>query len=146
MEITLEKVKDYASKAFYGEIPEAITNKIGFEFEGIWITTPWMDDSARFELTDNQAIELYGTENVESYISKAKEYLEGKSTVCNITLSDNLRETLRKCGLHFGVREIFPDGISCRMVDFHGSKIEEHVPIWYAKPEENDEEFDLTEL
>lgn len=58
-----------------------------------------------------------------------------------INLSDELRETLGKCSIRFGEREIFDDGMSCRTVSIDGAKIEESIPIWYDEPEENDKEF-----
>lgn len=45
---------------------------IGFEFEGSWIINPWIDDSGRFPLTDEEAIKLYGRENFEKFIELAK--------------------------------------------------------------------------
>lgn len=40
---------------------------IGFPFNGQWIIHPWMDQSGCFELTTEQAIELYGRENFEEF-------------------------------------------------------------------------------
>ena len=65
--------------------------------------------------------------------------------ISEIHLTENLRETLRKCSIRFGEREIFDDGTSCRKVSIDGAKIEEAIPIWYDLPDENDGEF-ITEF
>ena len=41
---------------------------VGFEFNGQLIINPWMDESGRFELTNEEAIERYGRENITMFI------------------------------------------------------------------------------
>lgn len=82
-EITLEDVKKFADNLIcnYNETAEEIIKQFGFlggDNESIWIINPWLDDTGRFFLTDEQAIEWYGKENIDLYIKKVKEYLETK--------------------------------------------------------------------
>lgn len=82
-EITLADVKKFADSLVvnYNEIAEEITNKFGFiggEGESTWIINPWLDDTGRFFLTDEEAIETYGADNVNAYIESVKEYLSNK--------------------------------------------------------------------
>lgn len=37
---------------------------IGFEYEGQYIVNPWMDPSGRFELSTEEAVNLYGELNM----------------------------------------------------------------------------------
>lgn len=53
-----------------GKNPE---NLISFIFKGQSIINPWMDTTARFELTDTEAIETYGLENIYEFIKQANE-------------------------------------------------------------------------
>ena len=36
-------------------------NNIGFDFNGVFIVNPWMDESGRFELTTEESLAKYGT-------------------------------------------------------------------------------------
>lgn len=76
--ITLTEIKAFATELFISNngFPKSILNQLGFEYYGTWIINPWMDDTGRFELTDAQAIELYGKDNIDSYIEKVAAYLE----------------------------------------------------------------------
>lgn len=45
--------------------------EIGFEYNGQWITNPFVDSSARLELVNYEAMcEYYGRDNVEGFIKK----------------------------------------------------------------------------
>lgn len=58
----LDKVKEIADRQFReGE-------GVGFVFNGQLIINPWMDESGRFELTNKEAIERYGEENMMMFI------------------------------------------------------------------------------
>ena len=39
-----------------------------FDFNGICIVDPWMDETGRFEYSDEEAIETYGLANVINFI------------------------------------------------------------------------------
>lgn len=52
---------------------EGVENLVGFEFNGIYIVNPWVDETGRFDLTDEEAVELYGLENVMNFIAEAIE-------------------------------------------------------------------------
>lgn len=47
---------------------EGVENLVGFEFDGIYIVNPWVDETGRFDLTDEEAVELYGLENVLKFV------------------------------------------------------------------------------
>lgn len=70
--ITLDDVKAFAEwqtdiQAVFG------ASLICFEYGGIAITNPWVDETGRFELDNKQAIRRYG---VESYVSFIKEVIK----------------------------------------------------------------------
>ena len=48
------------------------------------INSPWMDDSARFELTDIGAVNCYGNELVREWCSKANEALKDKELLARL--------------------------------------------------------------
>ena len=71
MKITAEqikKVKAIAEKNFIDSSEVGDEGMISFEFNGMNIINPWYDDSGRFELSDEEAIKLYGLENVLNFI------------------------------------------------------------------------------
>ena len=48
-----------------------LEGEIGFEFHGTWITNPFMDETARFELKDYEHMcKHYGEENVAGFIQQ----------------------------------------------------------------------------
>lgn len=47
---------------------EGEENLVGFEFNGIYIVNPWVDETGRFDLSDEKAIETYGLDNVLKFI------------------------------------------------------------------------------
>ena len=49
---------------------------ICFEYKGQDITNPFIDESARFPLTDEQAVEKYGEENIRNFFEQAITHLE----------------------------------------------------------------------
>lgn len=64
----IKRVKEIAKNNFYesSEIgDEGMTN---FVFNGMRIINPWISECGRFELTDKEAIETYGLENVMNFI------------------------------------------------------------------------------
>lgn len=58
----LTAAKEYAETAD----PE---DRLNFEFQGVFIVNPWMDPTARFPLTTEQAIATYGLENIRKYVN-----------------------------------------------------------------------------
>ncbi len=50
-------------------------SSVSDEWNGFSIHSPWMDDSARFELTDIGAINCYGEEFLRSWCARAHEAL-----------------------------------------------------------------------
>lgn len=67
----IANAKELAEKQ-YSEANElgSFDDCIGFPHNGQYIVNPWMDSSGRFELTTEEAISIYGTENFE-YFCKA---------------------------------------------------------------------------
>ena len=41
---------------------------VGFEFNGVHIVNPWVDETGRFDLSDEEAVKLYGLYNVLQFI------------------------------------------------------------------------------
>lgn len=64
----IAKVKEIAEKNFFDSSEIGDEKMVSFEFNGMNIINPWIDDSGRFNLTDEQAIELYGLENILNFI------------------------------------------------------------------------------
>lgn len=52
-----------------GQSPDMIS--FYYEHEGIEIINPWVDSTGRFDLSDDEAIEMYGYENVMNFIERA---------------------------------------------------------------------------
>lgn len=46
---------------------------VSFEHNGMAITNPWIDESARFPLSDAQAVETYGLENIIDFCEQVCE-------------------------------------------------------------------------
>ena len=67
----ISEIERFAHKQFTEELHEGI----GFEFQGQWIIDPWMEASGRWELGTEQAFELYGMDNMLSFIEDASERL-----------------------------------------------------------------------
>ena len=74
---TLEKIKKFAEEQF-DTMNEGENNLICVVSEdyGIDVINPWMDPSGRFYLTDEQAIEVYGSELVDEFKNKVFEELK----------------------------------------------------------------------
>ena len=69
----IAKVKEIAERNFIESAEIGDKEMVSFEFKGMNIIDPWIDDSGRFDLTDEQAIELYGLENVLGFITETLE-------------------------------------------------------------------------
>lgn len=68
----LKKVKDYANHQFC----EYDGTQIGFvNDEGIEIINPWMDNEGENELTDEEAIKMYGLVNVVNFINEVWKHI-----------------------------------------------------------------------
>lgn len=65
----LEKVKAFAEKNF--SLPEA--KQVSVETDEFNVTNPWIDQSGRFPLTDEQAVREWGLETVIAFYEVAKE-------------------------------------------------------------------------
>ena len=46
---------------------------VGFEFEGQWISNPWLDSTGRFDFTDDEMLEEYGVDNLIKYLDSVKD-------------------------------------------------------------------------
>lgn len=58
---TDEAIKEFAFRPLTGN------TDVGFEHQGIWVTNPWMEETGRFELTDEDPVRTYGEDNVNRY-------------------------------------------------------------------------------
>lgn len=47
---------------------EGVEDLPGFEFNGIYIVNPWVDETGRFDLSDEKAVEIYGVDNMWKFI------------------------------------------------------------------------------
>lgn len=64
----IKKVKEIAEKNFIDSSEVGSEGMVSFEFYGMNIINPWMSECGRFELSDKEAIETYGLENVLNFI------------------------------------------------------------------------------
>ena len=64
----IERVKALAEMNYIDSSEIGNENMTGFEFNGIKIINPWIDETGRFDLNDEQAIKTYGLENVLNFI------------------------------------------------------------------------------
>ena len=62
------KAKEFAERNFEESAWAGSEGMTAFEFNGITIVNPWIDETGRFDLTDKEAIERYGLENVLNFI------------------------------------------------------------------------------
>lgn len=69
--ISLEEIKEFAYQNFVNEDREQFSVPIN----GIAVTSPWMDQSARFELTTQEAIQEWGAEGFNRFCDEARKYL-----------------------------------------------------------------------
>lgn len=63
----IAKVKEFAQEQFF-ESENGDENMIHFMFCAIKIVNPWIDDTGRFDFTDEEAVKHYGLENVMNFI------------------------------------------------------------------------------
>lgn len=73
---TLKKVKDFGYHQWVNIDNKNEADMVSFEHNGINIVYPWIDESARFEITDMEAVNAYGLENVENFMSATTKRLE----------------------------------------------------------------------
>lgn len=64
----IEKVKQIAEKNIILLADVDDDGMVSFEFNGMNIVNPWYDETGRFQLSDEKAIEYYGLENVLNFI------------------------------------------------------------------------------
>ena len=79
-------IKALADMQFLEEIGIDGTDGVTATWEEEWkiINSPWMDGSARFELTDIGAVNCYGEELVRYWCSKANEALKDKELLARL--------------------------------------------------------------
>ena len=70
-----EKVKNAEKVGYFqfdyaGEYGECKDDFVSFEFNGVNIINPFIDDSGRFDLSLESAYALYGEKNVNYFIEK----------------------------------------------------------------------------
>lgn len=66
----LKKAKEIAESQF--ELSQEISteNMIQFNYKGVDIVNPWIDENGDKDFTTEQAIEHYGKENIERFINE----------------------------------------------------------------------------
>ena len=79
-------IKALADMQFLEEIGVDGTDGVTAEWTEGWqtINSPWMDGSARFELTDIGAVNCYGEELVREWCGKANEALKSKELLAKL--------------------------------------------------------------
>lgn len=70
MNYTDEQIKE-AKKIGAFNATQDIWNKNGFWFQGIYITSPFLDKEGVKELSFDESVEYYGAENVNTFIRTA---------------------------------------------------------------------------
>ena len=80
------RIKALADMQFLEEIGVDGADGITAEWTEGWqtINCPWMDSSARFELTDIGAVNCYGEELVREWCGKASEALKNKELLAKL--------------------------------------------------------------
>ena len=73
------RIKAFADMQFLEDIHDVSIDN-GF----MDINCPWMDDSARFELTDIGAVKLYGEELLREFCEKADIALQNKTLLAQL--------------------------------------------------------------
>lgn len=68
----VDEVRNFAEHNF--DDPES---DIGFEYNGQWITNPFVDPSGRFPLSYSEAIRKYGRVNIDNFIRDALKEIYG---------------------------------------------------------------------
>jgi len=81
----LEQIKRFAEHNYgllCSEAPEEAARgvDISFDFKGQSISNPWIDQSARSELTMEQAAATYGVANVIKFCNEINDYIEFNTT------------------------------------------------------------------
>ncbi len=69
----VKEIKDFAYRNMGDDIPEE--KRVSIIANGINVTNPWLDESARFALSDEEARKTWGSENVEAFIDKVNAVL-----------------------------------------------------------------------
>lgn len=64
----IAKAKEIAENNFYESSEIGDEGMTYFEFNGTNIINPWISECGRFDLTDKEAVETYGLENVLNFI------------------------------------------------------------------------------
>lgn len=80
----LSSIKRYAEHNYnllYSDNPNKVSKgvDISFDYEGQAISNPWIDPSARFELTTDKAVETYGLVNILWFCNVANIYIKENS-------------------------------------------------------------------
>ena len=104
-----QRIKDIKDLAFVqwnyegnSVIPSAARgNEISFEYQDMNITNPWIDESARFELTDAKAVETYGEENIGKFILSVSDFMSAFSIIQKTLHDPSFR---KKAGLEDPVK------------------------------------------
>ena len=68
------RIREFARNRFFG-VSWDNDLKIGFEFKGQFIIDPWMDQSGRFEQTDEEAVSRYGKDNMALFVITVSDHL-----------------------------------------------------------------------
>lgn len=76
--VTLEDVKEYAEKQYERANYDGDTDDaVGFEFNGQFIIYPWTDPTGRFERSTEDAVMVYGAENIVKYCLEIANRIRG---------------------------------------------------------------------
>lgn len=74
-DISLEDIRQFALDQMDRQDEESL---VGFEHNGQYIVNPWIDPSARFDLTTKEAISTYGKPNFLYFLEASIEMLFGQ--------------------------------------------------------------------
>ena len=80
------RIKALADMQFLEEIGVDGTDEVTVDCDKEWMTinSPWLDSSARFELTDIGAVNCYGEEVVREWSKKANKALQNKELLAEL--------------------------------------------------------------
>ena len=66
--VSLDEIRKFAEENFAADDD---SQKLAVEICDVAVSNPWMDESGRFELTDEQAVQTWGMQGVMDFCAEA---------------------------------------------------------------------------
>lgn len=126
-DITISEIKNFAEYQFCdmddGDEPVYIDSEfLPEELQEYAVINPWVDDTGRFALSDDEAAKLYTKEGLQSFIRKAMDYLKAHCLIMWDQFDGNK---------HFWTIGLFMDTDENGNVTYHIDKADgDHYPVF----------------